>query len=401
MNKPFFSIKNEYGSPVINITGEIGYDVNYTQFRNAIVDLVARGHRSIKMVINSVGGDMVDGFAMYDFIKSQNLVVEVEIIGMAASMAGVLAQCASPGMLGMHENALKMTHRPQSTSRGESDNHRTAADLSDKLEAKAKAIYLARGANEAKMKDWFKPGQMKWFTAEEALAAGIIDRIIKNNGAKPVKPVASVRDCKDEVSAYRFYNSIFTNNHKISMNKLLVSVVLMLNNAGVTNVTIDSTEEDVVAALNKFAKDNSAIITNLKNQVAAAAKTRATDLVASYKAMGKLPADMKAEDETKWVERAEKDAEGFAALMALVPGTTPAATNTKVVDFNAALKDATKDTQTTASANGLPTNKADWNIRQWEQNDPKGLRNMLANNRADYHKLYKAFYGSEPFSLTA
>lgn len=402
MNKPFFTIKNELGTTVIHIDGEIGYDVDYAGFRNAIINLIGQGVKRVKLMINSVGGDMGDGFAMYDFIRSINIIVECEIIGMAASMAGVLAQCASPGMLSIHENALVMTHRPQSTSRGESDNHRTAADLSDKLENKAKAIYVNRGANPDKMKDWFKPGQMKWFTAEEALAAGIVDSIIKGNGPA-VKPTQSLNTFKDEVSAFKYFNTFLPKTNNSNMNKLLYAVVLMLNSNGITTVNSESTDDEVVKALNAFETKRKADLLELENKVKNVAKTRATDLVATYKAQGKFPADMKADDETKWLERAEKDPEGFLAMMSLIPGTTPvqAADTSKIPDFNAVLGQANQQVvATAANGTGLPANKKDYTIRQWEEHDPEGLKNMLQNNRPEYHRLFKAFYNAEPFPLT-
>lgn len=395
MDQTFFNISNSNNTPVINITGEIGWNVNYNSLRMAVMDIVTKGEKKMKLVINSVGGSMVDGFAMYDFVKSLNLLVEVEIIGMAASMAGVFAMCASPGMLGIHSNALIMTHRPQSGSYGESDNHRTAADLSDKLEAKAKAVYVNRGIDPKKMADWFKPGQMKWFTAEEALAAGIVDFIISDE--KKPKDSKPMNSFKDESSAYKYYNSILNINNTTTMNKILVSVVMMLNANGITNVTVNSSEDEVVNALNSFSAKQVALITDLNNKIANAAKERAKDLVANYKALGKIPANIKPEDEQKLVEQASTNPDMFVSMMEYVPGTTAKApdANNGTIDFNKDLANATKN----AGASANPEDKTKWTIRDWEEKDPAGLKNMLQNNQAAYHKLFVEFYNSEPFPL--
>jgi ATP-dependent protease ClpP protease subunit len=406
MENNFFSIKNELGSPVIHINGEIGWSVNYGSFRTAIMELSAKGNKSVKLIINSVGGDMIEGFAMYDFVKSLNMLVEVEIIGMAASMAGVFAQCASPGMLAIHENALVMTHRPQSYSRGESDQHRTAADVSDRLEEKAKAIYIKRGADPKKMADWFKPGQMKWFTAEEALAAGIVDRIIKHESGKSnAKLNQPINTFKSESEAFKYYNSIFFNKTQISMNKLLLGVVMLLNSNGVTNVAADSSEEDVLKAVQNFVNDQKTKISNLNTQVQNSVNERAKDLVASFKNQGKLPKDMKPEDEAKWVEMAAKQPEMFNQMMSLVvqgpsnqtgaPDPNPG--GTKIVDFNQLLEGSKPEN----NGGSNPNDKKTWTIRDWEQKDPEGLKNILVNNKVEYHKMFKAFYNVEPFPLTA
>jgi ATP-dependent Clp protease protease subunit len=385
MKKTFFEIKNQANLTNIHVTGEIGYDVDYAAFRNALINTVSSGVKRVKLVLNSCGGDMTEGFAMYDYIMSTGLTVEVEIIGMAASMAGVFSQCAGKGLLGMHENALFMTHKPQSISVGESSRHRTTADTSDKLEEKAKKVFTNRGIAADAMADWFKDGQMKWFTAEEALEAGICDYIIKSNrsSAKPEKPASSFKNMGE---AFKYYNSFLQNQKpksKSNMNKLLMSVVLMLNNAGVTNVNLDSSEDEVVTALNTFNVANSAKISQLQAVANNAAKSIAVSMIAGYKASGHLPADLSEVDTAKWVDRAEKSPDAVKDLLDAVKPTVAA-----LPDFNNLLDKTRKKDEA-----GLPSNKDSWTLPQWEQNDPKGLKNMLENNLDAYKKLFKAEYG--------
>jgi ATP-dependent protease ClpP protease subunit len=385
MKNLFFNISNKDNIPVISITGIIGKDADYAGFRNAIMKIADTGAKRVKLLINSGGGSMIDGFAIYDLLTTMNMTVEIEIIGMAASMGGILTQAASPGLCGIHENACVMTHQPQSGSAGESNAHRAAADFSDKLLAKAKAIFVKRGVKEETMKDWFQPGIMKWFTAEEAVAAGICDYIIKSD--KKIKPNNSFTN---EMKAYEFYNSLNTENQNpTKMNKLLVSVVLMLNNAGITNVTIDSTEEDVVKALNVFNASQATKVTNLETQIANTAKTRAADLIENAITAKKLIVANDV-DKNKWIARAEKDYDMVKDVIDAVPAP--------VIDINSQLSrktDAEMAAEKGTATNVLPAERSKWTMEQYEQNDPAALRNMLTSNLPEYKKLFKAQYGTE------
>lgn len=391
MKNKYFEVKNDAGIPVIHLTGEIGEEIDYSLFRNAVLEIVAKGYPRIRFVLNCIGGDMVEGFAMYDYLLSLNITREVNVIGMAASMGGVFAQVASKGCLGIHQNALIMIHKPQTVGRGESSQLRTSADLSDKLEKKAKQIYVNRGIDAAKVDSWFVPGTMTWFTAEEALAEGLVDYIIwsNSNDAKPEMPAAKF---KDEKSAFQYFNKFIPTNNlkpniKNTMNKLLVSVVLMLNNAGITNVNIDSTEDEVVTALNKFSTSNSAKIQNLENTIKNSAKTGAVMLIEGFVASGKLPSNLSPDDKNKWIKRAEDNPEAVSDLLGSAPAVLP--------NINDML-DKTETGKKPASE-GLPKNKAEWSYSDWEKNDSAGLKNMLVNNKAEYTKLFKAEYGIEPF----
>ena len=64
-----------------------------------IAQVKAANPSKIKCTIDSIGGDASIGLAIYNFLKSYNAKVEVEIIGMAGSIASVMAMAASKGEL--------------------------------------------------------------------------------------------------------------------------------------------------------------------------------------------------------------------------------------------------------------------------------------------------------------
>lgn len=297
MAKPFFTIDNKAAVPQIYVEGIIGHDADFTGFRNALSGIIDKGHKRCKMVINSGGGSMVEGFAIYDMLKNSGVVIEVEIIGMAASMAGVISQAASPGLLCIHSNASFMTHRPNTGVDGESDLLRSMADFADKLEIKAKAIFRNRtGLKDDDMADWFKPGSMKWFTAEEAVANGIADYIKVAPAATQTKPKEGFTNIAD---AYKFYNCTPASDaptpaHSTQTKDKMKKTILVLNAYKVQHtLTDESTDEQVSAVVENALKAKDARIKELEDAAAANMKNEATVIATRMIEAGKAKAEMK------------------------------------------------------------------------------------------------------------
>ena len=98
------SVKNALS---ISIDEEIGgFGVNAKDF---IEEVQSSNAKEINLTINSGGGSVFEAFAIYDFLKTSNLTVNVEIIGIAASAASVLAY-AGNDLPTMTENSVIMIH---------------------------------------------------------------------------------------------------------------------------------------------------------------------------------------------------------------------------------------------------------------------------------------------------
>lgn len=120
------------GEADIYIYDEIGYwGVSAKQF---VSDLQALGDVShINLHINSPGGDVFDGIAIFNVLKHHGAAITVHIDGVAASMASVIAMVGDPVI--MPENSFMMIHKPWGMAGGDADDIRGYADLLDKTEA--------------------------------------------------------------------------------------------------------------------------------------------------------------------------------------------------------------------------------------------------------------------------
>jgi ATP-dependent Clp protease protease subunit len=140
--------------------------------------------RDIYLYINSPGGIISSGFAIYDTMQSLRAPVNTICMGMAASMGSFLLAAGAPGKRSALPHARIMMHQPSGGAQG------TAADI----EIQAREIVYLRGKlNELYAKHTGKAADQiekdmdrdRFMSSEEALSYGIIDKVIQHkDGAK-------------------------------------------------------------------------------------------------------------------------------------------------------------------------------------------------------------------------
>jgi ATP-dependent Clp endopeptidase proteolytic subunit ClpP len=132
----------------------------------------AEGVRKIQVRINSGGGDVFQGLAIYNTLAAHSARKIVTIDGLAASMASVIAMAGDE--IHMPANAMMMVHNPRARSGGEAAELRRSADVLEKMRDNLANIYAARtGQSLATV-----VAQMEaetWMTAEEAKNLGYAD----------------------------------------------------------------------------------------------------------------------------------------------------------------------------------------------------------------------------------
>ena len=132
--------------------------------------------REISMYINSPGGIVTSGLAIYDTMQYIRSPVSTVCIGQAASMGSLLLAAGAPGLRICLPNARVMVHQPSGGFRGQaSDIERHAEDI----------IATKRRLNEIYVKHTGQRYEVvektldrdHFMTAEEARAFGIVDRV--------------------------------------------------------------------------------------------------------------------------------------------------------------------------------------------------------------------------------
>lgn len=164
---------------VYDIIGESWWSEGVSA-KNVRRKLKDSGAKVIKARINSRGGDVVDGLAIYNDLKDHPARVEVSIIGVAASMASVIAMAGDE--ITIAENALVMIHNPWGVSVGEADDHRAWADVLDKMRDSLLAIYTSR-TKQSRDDVQAMMAKETWLDAAEAKRLGFADKIAPNKGS--------------------------------------------------------------------------------------------------------------------------------------------------------------------------------------------------------------------------
>ncbi|MFD2725089.1 ClpP family protease [Hyunsoonleella rubra] len=131
----------------------------------------------IHLYINSPGGYVTSGFAMYDTIKSLNSDVSTICTGLAASMGSILLSAGTKGKRFIQPHARVMIHQPSGGARGQaSDIEITAQEILKTKELSAQILADNCGQTfEKVMKDFNRD---HWMGAEESVAYGIVDKMI-------------------------------------------------------------------------------------------------------------------------------------------------------------------------------------------------------------------------------
>ena len=171
--KNWFTITNKSElSAEVCIYEEIGsYGITAKSFLDQIKNV---GKRKITLRINSPGGEVFDGLAIYNRLREHAGGVEVKIDGIAASMASVIAMAGAP--VSMAENALLMVHNPSGLCAGNSGDMRELADMLDKVRGSLTSAYERKTGKTTEEIGAMMDAET-WMTAQEALAAGFIDEI--------------------------------------------------------------------------------------------------------------------------------------------------------------------------------------------------------------------------------
>ena len=180
------------------IYDEIGmYGIDAKSFIDEIKNIP--NDTSVLLRINSPGGSVIDGLAIYDAINRMPQKATSRIEGIAASMASVIALAADEVI--MSENSLYMIHNVGGGVVGGSDDLRKAAELMDKMGDRLVNIYVSKtGQSEEQIRSWMD--EETWFSSIEAQEAGFINLV-----EEPIKMAA-----KFDIKKYDYKNKVLVEN---------------------------------------------------------------------------------------------------------------------------------------------------------------------------------------------
>lgn len=178
MSKSWYRVQNKSDALDVSIHEEIGlWGITAQDF---IADIRQFKGDVINLSINSPGGSVFDGFAMYNAIKDHPATVNAKVEGIAASAASTVLLAADN--ITMPEASFLMIHDPWSFSVGNSTELREMADFLDKLGEQITNIYVKNTTLERdEIIDMM--ANETWLNGQEALDMGFVDSLTEEKAA--------------------------------------------------------------------------------------------------------------------------------------------------------------------------------------------------------------------------
>lgn len=169
---------------------------------NELVDQLQRTRAgTLHVRINSPGGDVFDGVAIYNALVRHAARVVVHVDGLAASIASVIAMAGDE--IRMHEGSMMMIHDPWMLAIGPASEMRAAADLLEKVGRSISGIYEKRtGLPRDEISELM--AAETWMDPEEAREKGFADELDESEGkAGPANrfDLSAFRNVPDQLAA--------------------------------------------------------------------------------------------------------------------------------------------------------------------------------------------------------
>lgn len=206
MAQNWYAFKNapdKDGEVELSLYDEIGsFGIGAKQF---IAELKEYKGQHVHLRINSPGGEIVEGSAIYNALTRHEGGLTVHIDALAASMASVIAMSGDP--VYMADNALLMIHNPWTLAAGEAKDLRKQADLLDTMKSNLIRAYQKKsGMDEqaiAKLMD-----EETWLDAVEAVALGFVDAI--EDGIPAAASAKEMRARFDNFAKAKMQNTVIS-----------------------------------------------------------------------------------------------------------------------------------------------------------------------------------------------
>ncbi len=180
---PWYSIRARASTPrsaEVFVYGDIGesWSASSVLAADFVREVAALDVDELTVRINSYGGSVSDGLAIYNALRRHQATVRVSVEGVAASIASLIAMAGDT--VEMAENAMLMIHAPWGAAMGNAAAMREYAEMLDQwAEAMASSYVAKTGRPHAEMLALLTDGVDHWYTAGQALDEGFVDQVVE------------------------------------------------------------------------------------------------------------------------------------------------------------------------------------------------------------------------------
>ncbi|GHV13615.1 hypothetical protein FACS1894169_01000 [Bacteroidia bacterium] len=328
-------------------------------------DLDNQGLDVINLHIHCLGGEVLEGIAIYNAIKACKTPVDAYIDGVAASMATIVMLACRK--IYMADNAFLMIHAPSGYAFGTSKDLIKTAKVLKAMEVNFRAAYVAKtGKTDAEVSVWLDGDN--WFSAKEALNEKLIDGIVGAVDAQASVKKEEIKNSTTTMLYQRYAALSTTKNNKSQNSKSIMDKEKIIKQFGLTSVTVESSEEAIYAAIEVKMKE--------KDNALNAEKTKQiTALVDSALAAHKITTAQK--DDFVTIGQTA----GIEALQTALDAIKPVLKITDLIKDN--------------DNNDGKTDRSNWTWDDYQSKDPHALEALEKSDNAEEKKVFQALYDAK------
>ncbi len=175
-----YEILSKGGQAELQIYGDIGgWDEEQSVEAKSIVETLGNLQGPLDVRINSFGGSVADGVAIYNALRRHDGEVTTHIDGVAYSIASLIAMAGNK--VSMASNALMMIHAPWGMMVGNAPELREQAEILDKYaEAQINCYTREGGPDRDTVRGWLTDGEDHYFSALDAVELGLVDEVAES-----------------------------------------------------------------------------------------------------------------------------------------------------------------------------------------------------------------------------
>lgn len=333
------------------------------------------GVKKINVNISGPGGSIMEGFPIFWAIRNSEVEVQVNIVGVAASMAGIIAMAGHT--ITIVDYGKLMIHNPAGSKNPDDKEKEAIQSMKDSL-----LVILKNRTGKSKDELSAIMDAETWLNPKQALEGGFVDEIVSTKHLEKKKkkqPVAEITNILQSI----------TNNQKPEKMKTVCKYL---------DLSEDASESAILDAIKKINNDLTDVKGELETEKSELVKaketidnqkTTITGFEEKQKELNKtliedtVEAAIKDEkfeekDKEALVEKFENNLEGLKLVLGAVRSPAEIITNKL----------------TGGKGNSvIPEDKKDWGWRKLEEEAPKLAETIRTTNKELYKTLYKAEYG--------
>lgn len=284
MKKVFNLVETAPGRASLMLYGQIGPFEDGVDAERVVAEILAAQslYPALDVHINSQGGEVFAGIAIYNALKDSTSRIDIYVDGVAASIAGVIALCGKP--LHMSRYSRLMLHQVSAGCSGGARELRECADLIEGLEDTLSQMISAKcGMTPEAVRATYFDGSDHWMTAQEAYDRRLCDYVYDLSGASELGSGATAEQ------VYRLVNSLSTSPNYNKMN--------VIDELKKDSSFKDLSDEQIVAKVRTLANDAAKVpamqakIDALEGEKTAAREAANTAYLQQAVAEGRISAD--------------------------------------------------------------------------------------------------------------